>query len=64
MFSKGNAASVSSERHAKEECVSLRSKLAAIEGQQSTLTHKLEMLLLQSEQQKHERTLMEQDLLR
>lgn len=54
----------SSERQAKEECVTLRSKLAAVEGQLSTLTHQLEMLLLQSEQQRNERTLAEQELLR
>lgn len=54
----------SSERQAKEECISLRSKLASMEGEQSSLTHKLEMLLLQSEQQKNERILAEQELIR
>lgn len=54
----------SSERQAKEECINLRSKLASLEGEQGSLTHQLEMLLLQSEQQKNERMLAEQELIR
>lgn len=55
-------ASVSLERTAKEECHTLKARLADLEGHSSTLKHELDVTKMQLNQIKTEKDLTESEL--
>lgn len=55
-------ASTTTERAAKEECISLRSKFAEMQGLQTSSSHQIEMLQMQLQQQEVEKMIAVDEL--